>query len=376
MKYLFDIGHPAEFHLFKHVIGILQQQGHQVVITARDKDVTLDLLNESGFRYFCTGKNLASKTGKIYSLLRNEYRIFNAARAFKPDIIINFLSPFAAHVGKLLGKPVIGFHDTESSGISAVLARPFTDVIVVPEGYRRQLPAEKKIVFKGVFELAYLHPTYFSPDPAVLDLLKVKENETYVLIRLVSHHALHDTGYRGISPGNRRKAVDAFSRYAKVFISSEEKLPPDLQKYELKIPPGKMHDVLSYAALLYGESATMASEGAALGIPAIFVHHKMCGYTHELEQKYGLVFNFSGDLSFQEQSISRGVELLKNPDTKKQWQEKRAGLLADSIDLTAFMVWLIREYPHSVEIMKANPDFQLSFKGDKIFCLRRSGTFL
>jgi predicted glycosyltransferase len=362
MKYLFDIGHPAEFHLFKHVIRILQQQDHEVVVTARDKDVTLDLLNKSGIPYFCTGKNLPSKPGKIFSLLRNEYRIFKAAKAFKPDIMINFFSPFAAHVGKLLGKPVIGFHDTESAGISAGLARPFTDVIVVPQCYRKKLPPGKKIVFNGVFELAYLHPKYFSPDPTVLDRLKVKENQPYVLIRLVSHHALHDTGYKGISPENKRKAVKAFSQHANVFISSEEKLPLDLQKYELKIPPGKMHDVLSYAALLYGESATMASEGAVLGIPAIFVHHKGCGYTHELEQKYGLVFNFSNSLVQQQRSIARAVELLKTRDTKKQWQEKRARLLAESIDLPAFMAWLIMEYPQSIEIIKKNPGYLLNFK--------------
>lgn len=362
MKYLFDIGHPAEFHLFKNLIGLLRQNNHRVIITARDKDVTLDLLKKSGLDFFCTGKNLPSIPAKIYSLLRNQYKIFKVAREFKPDIMINFFSPFAAIVGKLLGKPVIGFHDTESAAISAGLARPFTDVIVVPRFYKKKLPLKKKIIFNGVFELAYLHPRYFSPDPTVLDRLNVKENEPFVIIRLVSQHALHDFGYKGISQENKRKAIKMFTKYAKVFISSEEKLSPDLQKYELKITPEQMHDVLYFADLIYGESATMASEAAVLGVPAIFVHHRGCGYTHELEQKYGLMFNFSNDLGQQQKSIARGVELLKKRDTKKKWRGKRAELLAESIDLTKFMVWLIREYPLSVEMLRKNPGYQLNFK--------------
>jgi len=362
MKYLFDIGHPAEYHCFKHVIRKLIQRNHKVVITARDKDVTLYLLKQFGVPYFSTGKNLPSKFGKIYSLLRNDYRIHRVVKEVNPDIIINFFSPFAAHVGQLLGKPVIGFHDTEKANISILLSKPFTDIIVVPECYKRKLPDKKRIVFKGVFELAYLHPTYFTPDVTVLDLLKLKKGETYVLIRFVSHHALHDIRNKGISLENKRKAVEAFKNVAKVFISSEERLPIDLKKYEIRIPPEKMHDVLFYADLIYGESATMASEGAVLGTPSIFVDRIGRGYTNELEHKYGLVFNFSNDLIDQERSIAKGVELLKTQNRKKHWQTKRAELLSDSIDITAFMVWLMEKYPHSVDIIKKNPDYQLNFK--------------
>ncbi len=362
MKYLFDIGHPAEFHFFKNVIGKLIQKNHEAVITARDKDVTLYLLEKFGVQYFSTGKNLPTKFGKIYSLLRNDYRIYRVAKKFDPDIIINFFSPFAAHIGKLLRKPVIGFHDTEKANISILLSKPFTDIIVVPECYKRKLPDKKRIEFKGVFELAYLHPKYFTPDSTVLDLLKLKKGEKYVLIRFVSHNALHDIGNKGMSLENKRKAVEAFKKLANIFISSEEQLPIDLKKYEVKIPPGKMHDVLYYAALIYGESATMASEGAVLGTPSIFVDKRGRGYTDELEQKYGLVFNFSNDLIDQERSITKGIELLKTQNKEKHWQIKRDELLSDSIDITAFMLWLIEKYPQSVDIIKKNPGYLLNFK--------------
>jgi len=37
-------------------------------------------------------------------------------------------------------------------------------------------------------------------------------------------------------------------------------------------------------------------------------------------------------------------------------------MLADKIDVTAFFVWFIENYPDSAKIMKENPDYQYKFK--------------
>ena len=36
-------------------------------------------------------------------------------------------------------------------------------------------------------------------------------------------------------------------------------------------------------------------------------------------------------------------------------------MLKEKIDVTAFMVWFIENYPESAKIMKENPDYQLRF---------------
>jgi len=195
-----------------------------------------------------------------------------------------------------------------------------------------------------------------------LDLLGVGENEKYVILRFVSWSAGHDLGYFGISLDMKRTAVEEFSKYAKVFISSEKKLPDDLMKYQISIPSEMMHSALFYATLLYGESATMASEGAVLGTPAIYVDNEGRGYTDEEEEKYGLLFNFTESIEDQELSIRKGVKLLKTPDIKRIWQAKREKMLSEKIDVTAFMVWLIENYPESAIIMKENPDYQYRFR--------------
>ena len=55
-------------------------------------------------------------------------------------------------------------------------------------------------------------------------------------------------------------------------------------------------------------------------------------------------------------------ELVKSPNLKEIYQERRKKMLADKIDVTAFMVWFIENYPESAKIMKENPDYQYNFK--------------
>ena len=44
--------------------------------------------------------------------------------------------------------------------------------------------------------------------------------------------------------------------------------------------------------MVIGESATMASEAACLGIPAIFISNTGRGYTTEQDKKYGLIKHY------------------------------------------------------------------------------------
>lgn len=50
------------------------------------------------------------------------------------------------------------------------------------------------------------------------------------------------------------------------------------------------------------------------------------------------------------------------PNLKEEWQRRRQKMLSEKIDVTAFMVWFIENYPDSVKVMKENPDYQYNFK--------------
>lgn len=361
MNFLFDIGHPAHVHYFKNLIWALKKKGHEIKITTRDKEISLYLLNKYGFEYICTGQNKSTILGKASSLIKNDYIIYKEAKKFNPNILISFFLPFTAHVGSVLRKPVIGFTDTEHATSNILLAEKFTNIIVTPKCYKRNFPKNKHIRFSGNFELASLHPNYFKPDNSIIDYLGVKKYEKYVIVRFVSRTALHDIGHRGLSLNMKRKAVKTLSKYAKIFVTSEEgKLPDDLKQYQIKIPPEKMHDALYYATMYFGEGGTMATESAVLGVPTIRIPYLAVpkpGNFIELE-KAGLVYNFTDT----ETALEKGIEILCDSDSKKKWNEKKEKLLKSKIDPTAFMVWLIENYPNSIRIMKENPDYQFNFK--------------
>ena len=155
---------------------------------------------------------------------------------------------YAAHASFILHKPHIALEDTFNFE-QIRLYMPFTKAILTSD-YDHPLKSNKVIRFSGYHELAYLHPRRFS-DKSVLKDLRVEENERFIIVRFVSWNASHDIGHKGISLKNKIRAVKEFSKYSRVFISSEAELPPELAKYEIKISPHKMHDALAFATLLW-----------------------------------------------------------------------------------------------------------------------------
>lgn len=355
-KILIDIGHPAHVHYFKNFIKIMEIKGYKFLITSRNKEISHYLLNKYGIPFFDRGKGQKSLSGKAIYYFKAIYLIYRKVKEFNPSVLISFGSPYAAIVSKLVNKPYIAFDDTEHAKLEHLMYMPFANNILTPSCFSKNL-GKKQIRFNGYMELCYLHPNYFTPKPSVLDLLQLKKDEKYIIMRFVSWNASHDIGHSGLSLEMKRKAVKEFSKYARVFISSEGELPQDLKPYELKIPPEKIHDALAFATLFVGEGATMASECAMLGTPAIYVNSLTAG-TLEEQEDYGLVYGFRNS----EGVMDKAFELLKTLNIKQKWQKRRQRMLSDKMDVTAFMVWFVENYPESVNTMKNDPDFQMRFK--------------
>jgi len=46
----------------------------------------------------------------------------------------------------------------------------------------------------------------------------------------------------------------------------------------------------------------------------------------------------------------------------EQFQLRRQKMLLEKIDVTAFLVWFVENYPESAKIMKENPEYQWRFR--------------
>ena len=350
MRILIDIGHPAHVHLFKNFAWKMQEKGHIILFTCRDREFLLRLLQVYGFIYENFGRHYKSIGGKIQGLIKNELQMFNTAIQFKQDLFLSHGSAIAAFTSFLLHKPHISFEDTFNME-QVRLYLPFTDVVLTGD-YPHPSLGRKEIKYPGYHELAYLHPNVFTPNENVLKELGVEKNEKYALIRFVAWNATHDIGHRGFSKETKIKLVTELSKYIKVFISSEGDLPEELKGFQIKIKPENMHNALYYAQLLVGESATMASECAMVGTPAIYINNSHFG-SLDSQAEYGLVHLFSEDELAQEHAIQKAIEIVSKPDIKNEYRERAQKMLENKIDVTSFMIWFVENYPESVKEVKS-----------------------
>lgn len=339
MRIVFDVGHPGHVHLFKNVIWRLEQGGHSTLITARDKDITILLLDAYGFEYHYLSKAGQSILGLILELVQRDWRLLEIARRFQPDILVG-IGDTVTHIGHLIGRPSVVFTDTEHVAIDRFLTYPFATVICTPECFKRDL-GRRHVRYAGYHELAYLHPNSFQPTPTVLRELGISENEPFFVLRFVSWKASHDVGQQGFSSALKRRAIETLSCHGRVLISSETELPTEFQHLRLTAPPHRIHDVLAYAQLYLGEGATMATEAGLLGTPSVYTSSLVgkMGNFDELMDHYGLVYAYRDPA----EALSRAVELALGEDTKSEWGRRRERLLEDKVDLTAWAVDLIED---------------------------------
>ncbi len=360
MRVLIETGHPAHVHQFRHVIYKLREKGHEVAIATTDKEMTLALLNAYELEYTLLGKNrgggVAYKSGV---LLRSFLKMLTIAKSFDPDLFISRGSLVSAITSKILGKPHISFSDTEHVSAQNAIMVPLTDAIITPSCYRKD-HGKSQIKIEGYKELMYLHPNYFTPDPIVLAGLDLVEGDPFIIVRFVSWQASHDVGQHGIR--DKIRLVKALEQYGRVRLTSEGALPPELEGYRIRVSPEKLHDLLYYATLYVGEGGTTASECAVLGTHAIYVNSLPLGYIAEEDEKYHLVSDFSRRACTDEAVLAEARRLLQNPDLREKGKEKGRGLVQDKIDVTAFMIWFIEQYPESADLMKDQPETQQQFR--------------
>jgi len=363
MNYVFYFGHPAHFHLFSNCISILKSKSHTVHIVIKPKDVLVDLLNEKGWDFFrITSKENNNKTSLLSDYPVRLINLYKFLRKKNIDLLVG-TSWENAQVGKFMKISSITWNedDAEVVPLFTKFCYPYTEVILSPKTCSVGKWNNKKISYSGYHELAYLFPKYFLPDRNIVDKY-IKSDLPYFIIRLSKLLAHHDTGVRGIDDSLVYKMLTRFQNKRNIYITSEKELIPELERFRLNVIPVDIHNILNFADIYIGDSQTMAAEAAVLGTPSIRFNDFVgkLGYLEELEHKYGLTYGIK--TSEPEKLFQKIDELLAMPNLKEEWQKRRQKMLSDNIDVTAFMVWFIENYPESVRIMKENPDYQYRFK--------------
>jgi predicted glycosyltransferase len=344
MNILFDIGHPAHVHFFRNPIRLLQQKGHKITVTSRVKEFSVELLEEFNITHFPLSR---SGNGGLFSLgvelIQRDFALFKIAKKEKIEIMAAIGGVNIAHVSRITGIPSLVFYDTENATLQNLITYPFASLVIVPRCYSAWLPKNRHLRYNGYHELSYLHPNYFKPDKNIAIENGLAETGNTFFIRLVSWKASHDIGEHGWSHNLLAQVVKKLSALGKVIISSESPLTGSLSEYAYQGKLSEVHHVLAHCRAFIGESATMASECAVLGVPAIYVAETGRGYTDEQETRYGLTRNIR---EIKWSNIDLAIDkFLEIP--RCDWNSARLNLLNDTIDVAKFVANQIEEYPQS-----------------------------
>ncbi len=338
MRILVDIVHPADMHFFRNAIAELQSHGHTVAVTAKPKDVTLELLENFDIPY--TAIDCSPWAGSLRSLrmLSRDYKLWRFARRFKPDLLTAIGGIWAAQTAFVLRRPSVLWDDTEHHKFGHMAAWPFATEIHSPDCYSIP-PIKKQKLYPGCHELAFLHPDRFTPDAEIVRGIGIDPDEKYCIVRFVGWTAQHDVGQHGFADNKKVHFVKSLAEHARVYITSETPLPDELEQYRLKIPAHLIHHVMAFASLCVGEGASMISESACLAVPGVYINTLPLGYLNMMEE-HGLIRQTTDT----DRALQMSIDLLTEQTTKANCLAGQKQLIAEKSDVTDYIVATLERF--------------------------------
>ena len=309
MRILVDILHPKQAHFFRPLISRWQRRGDSVQIVTRDKDITHDLLDSFGLSYVCLSKQRRS-IGLVFELIQRWVKMIRWIRRFRPDVVLSVSGISTSLPARLLRVPNIAFTDTETARLSNKIAFRFADRVLSPEWFLDDF-GRRHHRYRGFHEWSYLNPDEFEPDPQVVSAVGIDPTQPYAFVRMVRWDATHDLGEHGLAEGEAIHLVEQLAKRMRVVLSSEVQPPPALEQYVVEIAVDRVHHILALADLIVGESPSMATEAALLGVPSVLISSwaGRCGNMQVLQDKFGLMQVFE----LGSEAIRATLELVDDP---------------------------------------------------------------
>lgn len=348
MRFLFYLGHPAHYLNVSVVADQLAEKGHNVLFVARDKDVLFHLIQSTPHhKVYLTGRRGSGKAVLAWTVLKREVSLLRIALWWKPDLMVGTDIVFT-HTGKLLGIPTVMLNEDDADQVMFFtrFGLRFATDILSPACCDNSPYNEKMVGYSGYHELAYLHPNYFTPDRSKIASL-FGDREEYFILRFSALAAHHDHGRTGIEDGLAAQIIELLEPHGNVYITSERLLAPQFEPYRIQIDPKDIHHALYYASIYVGDSQTMTAEAAVLGTPSIRFNDFVgkLSYLEELEHTYKLTIGVETDAP--QRLLATIEEVLYTPRREALWQERRAYMLQNTIDVAAFFTWYFEHVPHS-----------------------------
>jgi uncharacterized protein len=315
MRVWIDITNSPHVLFFRPLIGLLEERGDEVAVTARSYAQTLELLSLHGISHHVVGPphGGAGRLGKARALAgrMRALRAFAKGRGF--DVALTHGSHELALTARSLGIPSTTAFDYEYAWLQHQLGCRAATRIVVPEAIpqdrldRYGAKPPKLLRYPGLKEEYYL--ARFEPDHGVLAQLGIDPARVVVVLRPPPEVSLYHRHGNPLFAGTL-ESIGRDERAVAVVIprTAEQRATLRALRLPSAIVPETAIDTQSLVALadlVISAGGTMNREAVALGVPV---------YT-----------TFGGRLGAVDESLIREGRLLSLTDPTRLVLEKRSG---------------------------------------------------
>jgi predicted glycosyltransferase len=291
VKVWVDISAPAHVLVFRPLIALLREQGHEVEVTTRDYAQTLELLDRHGIDAHVIGAHGGrSRVAKAFALTSRLGALKRYARDRSYDLALAHGSHELTITARRLGIPSATTHDYEYATLQHHLGDRAATKVVVPEAIPPERMARfgvkppKLLRYPGLKEEYYLHD--FEPDPSVLDELLVNRERILVVVRTPPDVSLYHRRSNPFFPkllGHLGHQADVHS--VVLPRSPEQREYVRSLQFPSVIVPDRAVDaqsLIALADLVVSAGGTMNREAAALGVPVYTTYGGRIGGVDEM----------------------------------------------------------------------------------------------
>jgi predicted glycosyltransferase len=328
MRIWIDMTAPAHVLVFRPIIAVLRERGHDVTVTARDYAQTLQLLDLHGIPHTAFGRHGgASRARKLASLVGRTQRAHRFARRGDFDLAFAHGSNDLALAAASLRIAAVNMFDYEFAvqqhNIGCRLARRvMTPDRIPPERLARYGAGPDKLAqFPGLKEEYYLAD--FEPDSGIMDRLGVDPARVSVVIRPPPDVSLYHRRANRLFPEVVARLGSHEGVHAIVVPRTEEQraFVKSLALPSLIVPEGAVdaQSLIAAADLVVSAGGTMNREAVALGTPVYTTYGGRLGGVDEALIREGRLRPLTS---------ANAIELEKRPPAGERVRRDPA-LLAD-----------------------------------------------
>jgi predicted glycosyltransferase len=275
-KVWIDLDNSPHVPFFAPIIDALEQQGHTVLVTARDFAQVIELADLIGLRYRKVGRHYGKNiVMKLVGLSARAAQLAPVVANFKPDLAVSHGSRAQILLATLFRIPAVLIGDYEHAKVFAVV-RP--QWVIVPQVFPDTawgMAPEKVLKYPGIKEDVYV--PRFKPDARLRGELGLGDSEIVVTVRPPATHAhyhnpesdilfeavmnrlaVHPKVRVVLLPRTSAQSADIRARWADCFVSGKMMVPTH-------VVDGL--NLIWYSDLVISGGGTMNREAAALNVP-------------------------------------------------------------------------------------------------------------